>query len=360
MPMLDEFFVREIRRTNRNGMLVGLFFLAITLVPAWHYRAYILSVVRGPAAAGEAELAPRANPNPLLESFVKVHGGEVASTGARVVARDSGKNEPDRVVANVVALKLGEHYLLAKVPVTGGGPEQSGELVDMPQELRQIVVTEHLAKHPEIAQMVYPYLLDATKSRFGDPWMLLVGIFFFLLGALCLGKAIRHMAVPESAPVMKALSRYGEPGGVSMQIAQELRIAGDREKFGSARLTAAWLVEATSWKTTIMRMADIVWAYPKVIKHSYNFIPTGKTYHVVVRDRAGQSLEIQVKKDQSPVMLQALSRRTPWALYGFDKQIESAWTKNRAELIRAVDQRNSAQNQETKQATVEERAGALG
>ena len=360
MPMLDEFFVREIRRTNRNGMLVGLFFLAIALVPAWHYRAYILSVVRGPAAAGEAELAARANPNPLLESFVKVHGSEAYSTGARVVTSDAGKTDSNRVLANVVALKVGEHYLLAKIPVTASGLDQTGELVEMPQQLRQIAVTEHLAKHPEIAQKVYPYLLDATKSRFDDPWMLLVGIFFFLLGAFSLGKAIRHMAVPESAPVMKALTRYGEPGSVSIQIAQELRIAGDGEKFGSARLTSAWLVDATSWKTTIMRIADIVWAYPKVIKHYYNFIPTGKTYHMVVRDRAGQSLEIQVKKDESPVVLQALARRTPWALYGFDKKIESSWTKNRAELIRAVDQRKSAQNQETKKTTVPEPVGALG
>jgi len=361
--MLDELFARQIRRTTRNGLIIGVFFLGITLASAWHYRNYLLSVMRGPAPVSDQQLATAAYPNPFLESFVKVHGSEIAKTGAREVARDSksasGGQNSERVIANIVALKVGDRYLLSKVPINEEGLDLGGELVEMPAEIRKIVITDHLAKHPELDRLIYPYLLDATKSRFSDPWALLMGSFFFLLGAAFVARGIYHAAVPENDPVMKALRRYGDPGNISIEIAQELRVEGDREKFGSARVTSHWLVEMSSLKTAIVRLSDVLWAYPKVIKHYHNFIPTGKSYFIVVRDRAGQSVELSVKKDQQPIMLQSLSRRTPWAIYGFDKQLAKGWPKNRAELIQVVEQRKASVNSESKQAVAPQPAGVL-
>lgn len=351
--MLDELFVRQIRRTTRNGLILAVVFLGFTLTPAWHYRAYLFSIVRGPAPVSEAQLNSPADPNPLLESFVKVHGSEIATTGAREVASDtstaSGSQNPKRVLGDVVALKVGDRFLLSLVPADSKALDLSGRLVEMPPDVRRIVITNRLAEHPELDQLVYPYLLDTTKSRFDDPWPLILGTFFFLLGAFCLAQGVRHAAVPESHPVMKALRRYGDPGNVSIQIAQELRVEGDREKFGNACITSHWLVEMSQYNTSVVQLSDILWAYQKVVKRSVNFIPTGKSYYVVVRDRSGQSLEIAVKKDQPAVVLQSLAHRTPWALYGFDQQIANVWSKNRAQLIELVEKRKAAQNSESKQ-----------
>jgi hypothetical protein len=361
--MLDELFARQIRRTTRNRLIIGVFFLGVTLASAWHYRNYLLSVVRGPAPIDDQQLASSTSLNPLLESFVRVHGSEIAKTGAREVARDSGSasgsQNSNRVIANIMALKVGDRYLLSKVPINEEGLDLSGELVEMPAAVRKIVITDHLPKHPGLDRLFYPCLLDTTKSRFGDPWALLLGAFFFLLGAACLGQGVYHAAVPESHPVVKALRRYGDPGNISIQIAQELRVEGDREKFDNARITSDWLVEMSSLKTAIVRLADLLWAYPKVIKHYHNFIPTGKSYFVVVRDRAGQSIEVSVKKDQQPMALESLSRRNPWAVYGFDQQLAKGWPKNRAELIQVVDERRAALNSESKQAAAPQSAGVL-
>jgi hypothetical protein len=351
--MLDELFVRQIRRTTRNGLILAVVFLGFTLTPAWHYRAYLFSIVRGPAPVSEAQLNSPSDPNPLLESFVKVHGSEIATTGARKVAHDTGttssSQNPKSVLGDVVALKVGDCFLLSLVPADSKALDLSGRLVEMPPDVRRIVITNRLAQHPELDQLVYPYFLDTTKSRFDEPWPLLLGTFFFLLGVFCLVQGVRHAAAPESHPVMKALRRYGDPGNVSVQIAQELRAEGDREKFGAARITSHWLVEMSQFKTAVIQLSDILWAYQKVVTHRVNFIPTGKTYFVVVRDRSGQSVEISVKKDQPAVVLQSLSRRNPWALYGFDQQVANVWSKNRAQLIELVEKRKAALNSESKQ-----------
>lgn len=351
--MLDELFVSQIRRTTRNGLLVSVFFLGATLAPAWHYRTYLLSIVRGPAPLADAQLASPASTAPLLESFVKVHGSEIASTGARVVARAGGtvstNHDSNRVLADVVAVKVGDRYLLSQVLPGSQAIDLTGQLVEMPPDVRKIVITNHLAEDPELDRLIYPYLLDTTKSRFDNPLPLLLGCFFFLLGTFGLGQGIHRGAVPESHPVMKALRRYGEPGNISIEIGQELRVEGDREKIGTTSVTSHWLIEMSWGKTSIVRLSDMLWAYQKVVTRRVNFIPTGKSYFVVVRDRAGQTVEIPVRKDQPALALQSLERRAPWALYGFDQQIKNLWSKNRAQLIALVEKRKAALNSGSKQ-----------
>jgi len=361
--MLDELFARQIRRTTRTGLILAAVFLGFTLAPAWHYRAYLLSLVSGPAPISETQLTASAESNPLLESFVKVHGTEIATTGAREVARDtgtaSGSQNPKRVLDDVVALKVGGRFLLSKVPTDSKALDLSGRLVEMPADLRRIVITNRLAQHPELDRLVYPYLLDTTKSRFDDPGPLLFGSFFFLLGVFCLARGVYHAAVPESHPAMKALRRYGDPGNVSIQIARELRAEGDREKYGNTCITSHWLVEMSRLNTAVIQLSDILWAYQKVVKHSVNFVPTGKCYFVIVRDRSGQSVEIALKKDQPTLVLQSLSRRSPWALYGFDLQVASLWSKNRAQLVQLIEKRKAVHSSGSKQAAAPQPAPAL-
>jgi hypothetical protein len=88
----------------------------------------------------------------------------------------------------------------------------------------------------------------------------------------------------------------------------------------------------------------MVWVYKKVTKHSINFIPTGKTYSVVLVGRHRQRIEEQMKEKAVNEMLADLAARVPWALFGFTKELEKAWQKDPAGVIAAVDSRYQQQN----------------
>jgi hypothetical protein len=83
----------------------------------------------------------------------------------------------------------------------------------------------------------------------------------------------------------------------------------------------------------------VIWAYKKVTKHYTNFIPTGKSYAVVICSRDGRSLEITSKQKKADGMLEELARRWPWILLGYSDELAAAWKSNRDAVIGVVDAR---------------------
>jgi hypothetical protein len=92
----------------------------------------------------------------------------------------------------------------------------------------------------------------------------------------------------------------------------------------------------------LTQMKDLVWVYPKIVSHYTYFIPTGKSHSVIIRDRAGQSIEVSTKKDTGEPLLAALQQRAPWIVMGFNADYEKAWRSDRGKMIAAVDQRRAA------------------
>jgi hypothetical protein len=76
-----------------------------------------------------------------------------------------------------------------------------------------------------------------------------------------------------------------------------------------------------------------------VTKHSVNFIPTGKTYSVILTGRHRQRIEEQMKEKAVNDLTMEIANRVPWAIFGFDKNLEQAWKKDPQGVITAVDTR---------------------
>ncbi len=351
--MLDEMFSRQVRRTNRNSLIVAALALTAILAPAKLYWRYVSSVFR-PVPIGSAELNSPTYPNPFIGTFVRIPVAELAVTGLE----ERGLNS-DRVLATFLAVRVGNRFLVSKVSVHGLHKSLTGKLIEMPENVRNPLFADPSASDSQLASQFYSCELDTTQSRFENWPQILLGLFFLSLGATCLVQGAYRTAVPYNHPIMKALKRYGEPDEVSTQLAQELRVEGDREKYGYVRVTSNWLVQAMSLKTDIMRLADVAWAYPKVIKHYYGPIPVGKSFTVIVHDRLGQRVEFAISKDRSAVFLQSLERRSPWAIYGFNEELKKLWTKNRAEFVRGVDRRRESLNSEGTKSALRDESGVL-
>ncbi len=335
--MFDDFLTRQIRRTNRNRILLGASLVAILAIVVWIYRRDAYNFALGPFPAEASELAGISSPDQVQKYFLKVRTDEAYVTGIAEFAQNNEK----RVMANFFLLKAGERLLLVRAKGEEPRTEYTGTLVAMPPMVRDALVKDAKEKGPELRALVLPVLLDAERSP-RDEWIVTAsGVVFFFVGVFFLGSGLYRSAKPEEHPARKALARYGDATGTAMQIESEMRNEGNGEKFGALQLTTNWVVWASAFDVKLTQMKDLVWAYQKVIRHYHTFIPVGKTFSVILCDRAGQKFEVQAKKDTAPAALASLQRRVPWIIFGHSADLERAWQKQRAELIAAVDKRRA-------------------
>jgi hypothetical protein len=334
--MIDESLSAQINRGNRNVLIISGVALGVALVCIAIYGRYLRSLVV-PFPIGATELDSNRKPNPYLDTFVTIHADKIIGTD--FIQREQNS---DRVVSEIVAIQFGDRFLVVNAAPGGTSQTYTGKLVAISPEVQSTVFTDSPGANPEINARHYPYLLDTLAERDENLREIFIGFILLAVGIAYVGQSLRRILVPESHPAMKALRNYGDPASISLQLAQELRIEGDRKQFGQARLTTNWLVQTTAFTTVIIRLGDLAWIYPKVVKHYASFIPTGKTFHVVVHDRFGHRFEVFVPKECVSVFLASLQRRTPWAVYGFSAQLKASWEKNRAQFLRNVDARRQS------------------
>ncbi len=337
--MWQGYFGRQIRRANRNLLMANtLLLFGLLLVTGMSWR-YLYNFFSGPFFVDANELVSVPNPNWLRKYFVNVHGERSISTGARQVTR---KNGSETVNAYYLALVVKDRLLLVKTPAADRATDFTGGLVDIPGDAQASIVARLEQKYPELKGRFLPMMLDATGFRDSGYWGLAICVPLFLLAIWNLSKGLVRSSNPQAHPIAKALKRYGEPTVVAMRIESELRAEGMSGDPGSAYVTRSWFVYPTTYGVAIAQLGDIAWAYKKITRHSVNFIPTGKTYEVMVWDRSGKSISISGKQDRVELVLLSLAKRAPWVVFGFNKQLEQLWKKSRAEFLAAVDKRKAA------------------
>ena len=156
--MWDDFISRQIRRTNRNLLLLGVAMLAIigALVGAGWRDVY--NFVFGPFSIQNSELAGIWSPNQPKRYFLKVQGEELFATGMQEV--DAGDHE--KVRAEIVALAVGDRLLLVKAPVGKHELKYSGTLGAVPAELQNGIARGQAKTPSAMKGTVLPFMLDAT------------------------------------------------------------------------------------------------------------------------------------------------------------------------------------------------------
>jgi hypothetical protein len=330
----------EARRANRNLLLVnGLIVAVLILVVAGNYR-YCANFVLGCKPVSAAELAGIQSPDQQWHNFVTVTGSKSVSTGFQDVEKrtQNGQLVSTEVKDEYVLLRVGEKLLLVKAPPGKEQLEYSGELEPIAGQVKDDLLGPLAAEQPELARMVLPYTLNAANYRNDGYAMLIIGLPLLALAGWNLWKAMRRVSEIQTSPVWKHLAAYGNAEQLSQQIEAELQPAMVR-KYGKLQLTPQWTVRRKTFSTWVSPVGDLVWIYKKVTKHSVNFIPTGKTYSVVLVGRHRQRTEEQMKEKAVNEMLGDLAARVPWALFGFTKDLEKAWQKDPAGVIAAVDAR---------------------
>lgn len=330
----------EARRANRNLLLVnGLIVAVLVLVVAGNYR-YCANFVLGCKPVSAAELAGIQTPDQKWHNFVTVTGTKSVSTGFQDIEKrtQNGQVVSTEVKDEYVLLRVGEKILLVKALPGKEKLEYSGALEYTTNPVKEDLLRPLAAEQPDLAAMVLPYTLNAANYRNDGYAMLIFGLPLLALAGWNLWKAMRRVSEIQTSPVWKHLAVYGNAEQLSQQIEAELQPAMAR-KYGKLQITPQWMVRRKMFSTWVSPVGDLIWIYKKVTKHSVNFIPTGKTYSVVLVGRHRQRTEEQMKEKAVNEMLGDLAARVPWALFGFTKDLEKAWQKDPGGVIAAVDSR---------------------
>jgi hypothetical protein len=332
---------RETRRANRNLFLVNgaiLVALLCALAVDWQYYAnFVLSCK--PISA--EELASITSPSQRFRNFVTVHGTKSLSTGyqdiVQHIEKSSGRVVSTETKDEYVLLVVGGKGLLVKAPNGTSNLEFSGELVPTDDDVQRQIITPLAASSPDVASKILPFTLDATDYRTQGYWALGLGVPLFLLACWNFSKAFKRAAEPQLAPIWRQVSLYGNAEQLSAQIGSELQASSLR--YGGLRLTPSWLVRKRLFSTWISPVQDVVWVYKKVTRHSVNFIPTGKSYAAVIAGGHRQRVEEKMSQKKVEALLAEMAARVPWAIYGFNAELDNAWKKDPGGFAAAVDAR---------------------
>jgi hypothetical protein len=297
---------------------------------------YLYNMATGPYRIDRQTLEHTRDPGSLNRYYCTLKGDKVIDTGVRY-------SEDGKETASYLAVVVDNRLLLAKTEPGHSGDEFTGALVPLPSEERQHIISQIEAEEPEVRGAFLPVMLDAGDFRGPGLIGLVVGLSFLILAGWNLTKVASRGVNPESHPIVTSLARLGEPRSLATRIDDEVAIEGRNKRIGRVILTPSFLLRPRLFGLTVVPCGDVVWIYKKVTKHSVNFIPTHKTYAVMVADKRGKlhEFDLQGKEGNAQALIQELYQRAPWCIAGFSSEIATAWKSNRAEVLRVIDARRT-------------------
>jgi hypothetical protein len=339
--MWNGFVGQRITATTKTLHRVGIGLAVAVLLLALYGARTFLNVMEGPAQFDEARLTAITNPGSQMRDYATVQGRNTVSTGITSIAKTTrnGVVESERKTGEFMGMIVGKHILIVKTKAGEVSQKYTGGIVSLPDDLKREIFSNMADKDLQAATL--PLMLDATGT-YGDDliigYVLFGGLVLACLWALVQSK--RRTENPESHPLCKALSEYGPLYTLIPEIDAEFAAANSR--FGRASFTRNWVISCALGHSLVMRREEIVWAYKKRTKHSVNFIPTGTSYALILRDRRGKLLEESATEEHVNSYLSTFAQQTPWIIFGYDTKVEKLYKKQRETFYETVSERKHA------------------
>ena len=332
----------QIQRCNRNLLVANLCLSGAVLVALLLSGKYYYNFCFGPFQITEQTLTSLRNADQASHRFVVIPIENAIDYS--VEEFETRRNGRERAVATYYSVMFGDKLLLVKAPPGHDEQQFSGYLENMSVYHRgQREVLDRFVAHDPGSRGAYlPVMLDATDVRTPGWIGLAIGLPLFVLSAWNTKKALTRKSNPSAHPILISLEKYGSPVTITAAIDREIN-AGISRPTSSVFISPSWFLNARFFTLDAKPLAELVWVYKKVTKHSVNFIPTGKTYITVVWDRRRKSMEVSTGRSEQKThrILEDLGARAPWLLIGYSEDLSRDWTTDASGVISAVDQRRN-------------------
>ncbi len=336
--MWNGFIGQHIATTTRTLRRTGIALLLLALVIGLFGAKKLMNVIRGPAQLDETQLAALSSSTFVLRDYATVHGRNTITTGITWMEKTTrnGVVESQRTTADFMAMIVGKHILIVKAKPGVKSERYTGAIVPVPIDVKQRIVAD--MSDPELEAVTLPVMLDASEEYNEDliPLSVIV-VPLLLLSFWALSIAKRRQEDPERHPICKSLSEYGPLYTLVPQIDADAATA--TSTIGGATFTPNWVIYSSLTKSFAISRQEIVWVYKKRTRHSVNFIPTGSTYALILRDARGKLLELSGSEQTVDSYLASLQGQTPWVIFGYDRKLEKLYKKQRPAFVEAVTER---------------------
>lgn len=326
--MDSNFIIDIIRRSNRNQLILWGGGLVLVLIVIALGANQFYNLLAGPFVVTGDYINSIQDVHNLDKFYVTVQGDETIDTGFYETSTTNGIQTGK---AYYKALVLGDRLLLVKSGNEEDLKSYSGALTTIPSDEQREVMDAILRQAPNVKDVFLPFMMDANEFRnMGFGGMIATAIAFLVCLWIVL-RTISRIVSHERHPIWRKLERFGEPAGIADQISSEYTNA---ETVGKAKVSSNWLIAAQKSTLDVTQIKDIMWAYKKIVSGR-----GGRRVSALVYDRYGQVSTINGKEAQIDETLRGLAQRMPWIAIGYSADLQSKWTKQRAEFITAIDQR---------------------
>lgn len=349
--MQEHLISRQIHRCNRNLLLVNAALIVAGLLWAAATQRYLYNCFVGPFPFSHAELV-RSIDLKATRYFISINDVKPVESGLQYIETTTDKYtnavKSKKVTATYFVAPVDGTFLIIKSPQDTPLSSYQGAMVPVSSEVRSWFQKELLDdKHRNFDDVFLPYVLDSSSFRSNAYLSIAIAFPIIVLAAYNVKKALGRFGHPESSPIYKQLAHYDCPSEtVAQMIATEFKREGVIV-VKSLMLSSSWLLNQTFFNLTVFHVGEIVWAYQKVTSHSYNFIPTGKSYGFIVADKFGRMIERDLgrgktSQEQAAGFLQDLAARAPWAIYGYSDELKAEYANNRPTLVAHVQERKDS------------------
>lgn len=331
------YITTTIRNINKRRIIAAFILLFLIGMSYVVFLRYFYNFAFGPFEIERSDLTNADRPRDLFQYFITIQGDEIYNTGFEYVTiHDNGRQE---VESYYYALEIGREYLLVETPDRQEAPTVTGYIKGIPSDIQEEVLDEIIRESPSLQGHFMPFLLKTNQFRTGG-WVW-IGISF-LLGLIAIINLIRaavHVGAPQSHPVIKNLSQFGDPKRIAQEIDAEVTGRDASKKRKHLILTENWVIlrKGNSFRAT--RFEDIIWLYKKIVQHRTYGVPTGKTFSALVYDRHGTILNVRGQEDYINKILVSIANKAPWAIRGYSDKLFKLYRKDRHAFAREVHQR---------------------
>lgn len=328
----------QVKRISKNILILNSILLILSIIILICNFSEFKNIVIGPERVDIGEISGLKISGFAARNYVTVYPEKQVSTGLQYVEKeyDSSHNEKSKTVQSVYyVLKEGQNLILAALPpdkenessytgwVRKMTPEESDNLRDDISELKAMdnfTVSE--------------YVLDVKKSS-GAAFWYVVCIICMIINIIYISKSIRYFDFPEKNKIFKQVTKYENPDAAINSIQEELPYDLLQNK-GGLFVLRSWILKEGFFSFNIYKLDDVVWIYKKVTRHSVNFIPTGKTYGLVLKFQDKSQCFITMGEKQVDYIITSLKQMNPWIVVGFSQSINKMWTSNYRQLVNYV------------------------
>ncbi len=349
------FVVKSIVRCNRNWLIVCILVLLGMAGVFYLNSNYFANVILGAYPIERDELLSNKNLPSSFRYYVKVTADEAMDTGGTYV--EVSKRNVETLKSRYFALAIGDKLLLAEVDPDGsvadGAQDVSltGEITNLSSQEDEKILQPILRKQPQLRADFLPFILKAKSGYYYSAlfWGLIGSVILLIIG-LCIFYTLGRLVNPEKSSVMKYLAIHGSPMTVANSIDAEM--AGNHEKMGPVHISPNWIVLSSAFAIEVQNLEDIVWGYEKVTKHSVNFIPTGKTYQVILHNMQGKQMSLTgrfMNDERAFKLLVKIQERVPWFISGYSDELSGLWSKDKNSFIESVMARKKSFIEQTNQ-----------